>query len=184
MKEAVVVLDMTNDSIAPTARAIDLRLKILDRTAEFLAWARRAGRPVVHVCSSRRATDKWFLKHWEFVNQIWTTGQQPIPSLFDAKSDVIVHKRRYSGFFGSDLEITLRELDVDSLQLIGWSTSLAVATTAIDAWQLGFPTTVVSDLTIAHAWGGHTVDESQKWSLDYIAAMAKAKLVRSDELMQ
>ena len=65
-----------------------------------------------------------------------------------------MHKRRYSGFFGSDLEITLRELDVDSLQLIGWSTSLAVATTAIDAWQLGFPTTVVSDLTIAHAWGG------------------------------
>jgi hypothetical protein len=43
---------------------------------------------------------------------------------------------------------------------------------------------VVSDLTIAHAWGGHTVDESQKWSLDYIAAMAKSRIVRSEELMQ
>ena len=95
-----------------------------------------------------------------------------------------MHKRRYSGFFGSDLELTLRELGVGALQLIGWSTSLAVATTAIDAWQLGFPTTVVSDLTIAHAWGGHTVEENQKWSLDYIAAMAKSKLARSDELMQ
>jgi len=86
--------------------------------------------------------------------------------------------------FDETAESTLRELDVDSLQLIGWSTSLAVATTTINAWQLGFPTTVVSDLTIAHAWGGHTVDENQKWSLDYIAAMAKSKLVRSDELMQ
>ena len=60
----------------------------------------------------------------------------------------------------------------------------AVATTAIDAWQLGFPTTVVSDLTIAHAWGGHTVEENQRWSLDYIAAMAKSKIVRSEELMK
>jgi hypothetical protein len=41
-----------------------------------------------------------------------------------------------------------------------------------------------SDLTIAHAWGGYTVEENQKWSLDYIAAMAKSKIVRSDELMQ
>ena len=64
------------------------------------------------------------------------------------------------------------------------STSLAVATTAIDAWQHGFPTAVVSDLTVAHAWGGHTVEENQKWSLDYIAAMAKSKIVRSDELMK
>ena len=184
MKEAVVVLDMTNDSIAPTARAIDLRLKILEPTAEFLAWARRTGRQVVHVCSSRRATDKWFLKHWEFVNQIWTTGQQPIPSLFDAKSDVIVHKRRYSGFFGSDLDITLRELDVGSLTLLGWSTSLAVLSTALDAWQHGYSTCVVSDLTVAHAWGGHTPQENQQWSLDLIKAFAFSRIATSAELMQ
>jgi nicotinamidase-related amidase len=65
---------------------------------------------------------------------------------------------------------------VDALQLIGWSTSLAAATTAIDAWQLGFPTTVVTDLTVAHAWAGHTVEENQ--------TMAKSRLARSDELMR
>lgn len=184
MREAVLVLDMTQDSIAPEARAVEMRRAILPRTATYLAWARGKGMPVVFVCSARRRTDKWFLKFWELANEIWQPGQQPIPELFRPEQDTVVHKRRYSGFFGSDLELTLRELDVDALQLIGWSTSLAVATTAIDAWQLGFPTTVVSDLTIAHAWGGHTVEENQKWSLDYIAAMAKSKLVRSDELMR
>jgi nicotinamidase-related amidase len=139
--------------------------------------------PIVHVCSARRRTDKWFLKFWELANEIWQSGQQPIPELYQS-ADTIVHKRRYSGFFASDLELTLRELDAGSLQLIGWSTSLAVATTAIDAWQCGFPTTVVSDLTVAHAWGEHGVEENQKWSLDYIAAMAKSKIVRSDELMR
>ena len=184
MSEAVLVLDMTRDSIAPEARAVEMRRAILPRTAAYLAWARGKGMPVVFVCSARRRTDKWFLKFWELANEIWQPGQQPIPELYKPDQDTVVHKRRYSGFFGSDLELTLRELDVGSLQLIGWSTSLAVATTAIDAWQLGFPTTVVSDLTIAHAWGGHTVEDNQKWSLDYIAAMAKSKIVRSDELMQ
>jgi len=184
MSEAVLVLDMTQDSIAPSARAVEKRRAILPRTAAYLAWARGKGMPVVFVCSARRRTDKWFLQFWELANEIWTPGQAPIPELFDAGRDTIVHKRRYSGFFGSDLELTLRELDADALQLIGWSTSLAVATTAVDAWQLGFATTVVSDLTIAHAWGGHTVEETQKWSIEFIAAMAKSRIAQSAELMQ
>ena len=184
MSEAVVVLDMTQDSIAPEARAVDKRRAIMPQVIMYLAWARKKGMPVIHICSARRRTDKWFLKHWELANEIWKPGQQPIPEFYDAAKDTIVHKRRYSAFFGSDLDLTLREMDVNALQLIGWSTSLAVATTAIDAWQHGYPTTVVSDLTIAHAWGGHSVEDNQQWSLDYIAAMAKSRIVRSDELMK
>ena len=184
MKEALVVLDMTRDSIAPEARAVDQRAAILPRTADFLAWGRRSTRPVVFVCSARRRTDRWFLKYWELANEIWRPGQEPIPELYDARSDLIVHKRRYSGFFGSDLDLTLRELEVGALLLVGWSTSLAVATTAIDAWQLGYPTTIVHDLTVSHAWGGQGVEETQAWSLRFIEAMAKSKLATSAELMQ
>jgi len=184
MKEAILVLDMTRDSIAPEARAVEMRRAVLPQVKRYLAWARGKGMPVVFVCSARRRTDKWFLKHWELANEIWKPGQEPIPELYDKDRDLVVHKRRYSGFFASDLDITLRELEVGSLLLIGWSTSLAVATTAVDAWQLGYPTTVVHDLTIAHAWGGHSVDENQKWSLEFIEAMAKSKLATAAALMK
>ena len=184
MSEAVLVLDMTRDSVAPEARAVEKRRAILPRVAAYLGWARGNGMQVVFVCSARRRTDKWFLKHWELANEIWTSGQEPIPELFVQGEDIVVHKRRYSAFFHSDLELTMRELGVDALPLIGWSTSLAVAATAVDAWQLGFPTTVVSDLTIAHAWGGHSVEENQRWSLDFIAAMAKSRIATADELMR
>lgn len=184
MSEAIVVLDMTEDSIAPEARAVEKRKAILPQTARFLAWARGTGRPVVFICSARRKTDKWFLKYWELANEIWKPGQAPIAQLLDAATDTIVHKRRYSAFFDSDLDLTLRELDVDSLILLGWSTSLAVATTALDAWQLGYPTAVAADLTISHAWGGHSVEETQQWSLDFIAAMAKSRITTSAELMK
>lgn len=182
--EAILVLDMTRDSIAPEARAVERRFALLPRTAQFLAWGRRTGRPVVFVCSARRRTDQWFLKYWELANEIWKPGQEPIAELYDKDKDSIVHKRRYSGFFGSDLDLTLRELGAGSLLLCGWSTSLAVATTAIDGWQLGYPTTVVTDLTVAHAWGGHTVDENQKWSLEFIEAMAKSRLATTGDLMK
>lgn len=184
MKEAILVLDMTRDSIAPEARAVEKRKAILPRTAEFLRWGRTSGKPVVFVCSARRKTDKWFLKYWELANEIWKPGQEPIPELYEREKDLVVHKRRYSGFFDSDLDLTLRELDVGSLLLIGWSTSLAVVTTAVDAWQLGYATTVVTDLTIAHAWGGHSVEETQKWSLEFIEAMAKSRLATTAELMK
>ena len=183
-REAILVLDMTQDSIAPEARAVEKRVALLPRTKAFLAWARNSGRPVVFVCSARRRTDKWFLKFWELANEIWQPGQDPIAELYDKDRDTIVHKRRYSGFFGSDLDLTLRELGADSLLLCGWSTSLAVATTALDGWQLGYPTTIVTDLTVAHAWGGHSVDETQKWSLQFIEAMAKSRLATTDELMK
>ena len=182
--EVILVLDMTRDSIAPEARAVDKRLAVLPRAVAFLDWGRRTGRPVVFVCSARRRTDKWFLKFWELANEVWKPGQAPIPELFDAQRDTIVHKRRYSGFYASDLELTLRELGATSLVLFGWSTSLAVATTAIDGWQAGFPTTVVSDLCISHAWGGHSVDETHAWSLQFIEAMAKSRIATAAELMQ
>ncbi len=184
MSEAIIVLDMTRDSVAPEARAVDKRLALLPRTKAFLAWGRDTGRPVVFVCSARRRTDKWFLKYWELANEIWKPGQEPIPELYDAKHDHIVHKRRYSGFFDSDLDLTLRELDVDSLVLFGWSTSLAVATTAIDGWQLGYSTTVVSDLCVSHAWGGYSVEDTQSWSLRFIEAMAKSKIAVASDLMK
>lgn len=184
MSEAILVLDMTRDSVAPEARAVEMRKAILPRTAQFLAWARASGRPVVFVCSARRRTDQWFLKYWELANEIWTPGQDPIPELYAKEKDIVVHKRRYSAFFASDLDLTLRELDVRSLVLLGWSTSLAVVTTAVDAWQHGYPTTVMSDLTVAHAWGGHSVEENQKWSLEFIAAMAKSRIATSAELMK
>ena len=37
MREAVLVLDMTRDSVAPEARAVQMRRAILPRTAAYLS---------------------------------------------------------------------------------------------------------------------------------------------------
>ncbi len=182
MKEAIVVMDMTNDSIAPEARALDLRMNVLKQAGAFLDWGRKTGRPVLHVDSGRLPTDKWFLKHWEGANMLGSQGQRPIPALLK-DGDTVIAKRRYSGFFQSELDLTLREMDVDALIICGWSTSLAVLMTALDAFQHGYKTTIASDLTIAHAWGGRSIEENQQWSLDLIKAFAFSRIATTSELM-
>ena len=82
----------------------------------------------------------------------------------------------YDGSVSDSTWRRLRELGVESLIIIGWSTSLAVMMTALDGWQHGYSTTVLSDLTIAHAWGGHTVEENQQWTLGLIKAMAYSRI--------
>ncbi|MGH2490916.1 MAG: cysteine hydrolase family protein, partial [Candidatus Limnocylindria bacterium] len=45
---------------------------------------------------------------------VGTKGAEIIPELAPARGDVVIPKRRYSGFFGTDLDITLRERGVDT----------------------------------------------------------------------
>ena len=60
--------------------------------------------------------------------------------------DIIVTKKRVSAFSGSDLDVVLRSLGVDSLVLTGISTSGVVLSTLRQAADLDFGLTVLSDL--------------------------------------
>ena len=72
-----------------------------------------------------------------------TKGAEIVPELAPHDGDVVIPKRRYSGFFGTDLDITLRERDVDTLRLVGDCTNICVLYTAADARNLGYAVEVV-----------------------------------------
>ena len=56
-----------------------------------------------------------------------------------------IAKRRYSAFFGTDLEILLKGLRVDTLYLIGGLTDVCIHYTAVDAHQHDYHFKVVTD---------------------------------------
>ncbi len=58
------------------------------------------------------------------------------------EGDFQVYKRRYSAFFGTDLDLTLRELGVTELELVGVCTQICVLYTAADARMLNYNITV------------------------------------------
>ena len=70
-----------------------------------------------------------------------------IPEIHVHEGDLIIPKRRYSGFFQTDLDLTLRELGVTTLLVVGADTNVCVLHTLADAYYLGYETIVVEDAT-------------------------------------
>lgn len=71
-------------------------------------------------------------------------------------SDYFIRKRRYSGFFGTDLEILLKGLKADTLLLVGGMTDVCVHYTFADAHQNDYYCRVAED-----AVGGTTPEAHQ-----------------------
>ena len=66
-----------------------------------------------------------------------------------------ISKRRYSAFFGTDLEILLKGLGVDTLYLIGGLTDVCIHYTAVDAHQNDYHIRVVTDAVAGSSREAH-----------------------------
>lgn len=146
MKRALVVIDMIEDFAhqggalycgASMARIIPVIQRELGR-------ARSAGEPVVYLTDAHLPDDAEF-QMFPAHAIVGTKGAEIVPELAPAPGDVVIPKRRYSGFFGTDLDITLREKGVDTLRLVGYCTNICVLYTAADARNLGYAVEVLAD---------------------------------------
>lgn len=71
-------------------------------------------------------------------------------------NDYLVPKRRYSSFYGTDLEILLKGLKVDTLILVGALTDVCVHYTFVDAHQGDYFCRVIEDCI-----GGSSIEAHQ-----------------------
>ncbi len=69
--------------------------------------------------------------------------------------EYLISKRRYSAFFGTDLEILLKGLGVDTLYMIGGLTDVCIHYTAVDAHQNDYHIRVVTDAVAGSGKAAH-----------------------------
>jgi nicotinamidase-related amidase len=67
------------------------------------------------------------------------------PGLRATPEDIVVTKHRVSAFAGTDLEMILRSQEIDTLVLFGISTSGAVLSTLLDAFDADYRVLVIAD---------------------------------------
>ncbi|TZF92337.1 cysteine hydrolase [Chryseobacterium panacisoli] len=67
------------------------------------------------------------------------------PDLSPDEKDIVITKRRFSAFTGSDLEVVLRGMDIQHLVLTGVSTSGVVLSTVREAADKDYNLTVIED---------------------------------------
>lgn len=68
-----------------------------------------------------------------------------VDGLAPRQDEAVLTKQYASAFFGTPLDTMLRRADVDTVVIVGCSTSGCVRATAVDAVQLGFRPIVVAD---------------------------------------
>jgi nicotinamidase-related amidase len=149
--EALLVMDMQNGIVERFAENAD---SLLEPLAETIADARAAGLPVIYVrVAFREGMPEVSRRNVAFSALAGARAMgedDPVTQIHSAVApepgDVIVTKRRVSAFAGSDLDVVLRSLEVDSLVLTGIATSGVVLSTVRQAADLDFTLTVLRDL--------------------------------------
>lgn len=87
-----------------------------------------------------------------------------------------ISKRRYSAFFGTDLEILLKGLRADTLYLIGGFTDVCIHYTAVDAHQHDYHIRVVTDAVAGSS------PEAHAYALKAIQYLQRDALVTTGEI--
>jgi ureidoacrylate peracid hydrolase len=149
---AVLVIDMLNDFCKPGgAMVLPGYERLLSPQQTVIDAARRSGAAVIFVVDNHRQNvrrDREFLKRTPHcIENTW--GAKVIDELGARPTDLFVIKRRYSAFFSTDLDLTLRDLDIESLIIMGVVTNICVRSTVHDAFFLGYKVIVPEDCVAA-----------------------------------
>lgn len=145
---ALVVIDMQKGILAmptihPTAKVLAnvVRLAAAFRAKELPVFLVRVG---------------WAPGGADALKTRTQTGPPPLnrpPDFFeyadelnaDPARDILVHKRQWGAFYGTDLDLHLRRRGITNIVLCGISTSIGVESTARDAWERSYNLTFAAD---------------------------------------
>ena len=79
-------------------------------------------------------------------NCIEGSGGEAIDKSLTVKDeDYVIQKRRYSAFFGTDLDLVLREHDIKNVIVVGTKTNCCIRATVNDAYHLDYNVYVVRE---------------------------------------
>lgn len=133
-----------------------------------------AGVPVIYCCDQHIPGLDRELALW---GDHGIRGQMELfPEIDRHPDDLVVPKRRYSGFFQTDLDLTLRELGVTCVVAVGADTNICVLHTLADAYFLGYDSVVVEDATTTYLCG------TQEGALEHCAKCYGSRIVSVADL--
>lgn len=144
---ALLVVDMLNEFLSEGGVMPFSRGRAIVPTLQtVISFCRERGIPVIYVNESHRPgfDDSQFKKRGvHCIAGSW--GAQVIEELKPEPGDHIVPKRRYSGFYDTDLDTLLRTLGVKRLIVTGCVTNICVRSTVHDAFFRGYEVMVPRD---------------------------------------
>ena len=177
----LMIIDMQYDFLAENAPVKNPGgMDIVPNIQKMKKWAYENDIPVIYtqeMHNSKKTDFGMELERNEPEHCIeGTKGVEIIEELKPEERDYVVIKRRYSGFYLTDLEIIMKGLKKNTLILTGVSTNVCVFATVLDAHQRDMRNIVLSDCVAGTSVELH---EAFLKNIDYIYG----DVVTSDELI-
>ena len=180
MKKALLVVDYTVDFVADEGALTcgkpgqAIEEKICTLTEEFLADDELVVMPVdLHEAEDTFHPEaKLFPPH----NIRGTAGRNLYGRLADVynkhQNQIIwMDKTRYSAFAGTNLELLLRERNIEEIHIVGVCTDICVLHTAVDAYNKGFEIFIHEKGVASFDQAGH------EWALRHFATTLGAHIL-------
>lgn len=170
-RAALVIIDMENGFVLPgSGNCIKGAYATIPKCAAAARAARKKGIPVFFVKRVYRTdgsdVELTRYKSWKDVGRTCTPGssgvnsQEFVKGLEPQPGDYTIIKPRWSAFFGTELDLVLRRLDIRTVVIAGATTPNCIRTTCYDALALEYMAVVLTDCTSSNT------DEIQKSNLE------------------
>lgn len=184
MRPAVLVVDMLKDFFGGgmtdpigCERAASVIQPICDLTEK----ARMHGVPIVYVNDSFCSAEAEVDAHIRIMGRhavIGTVGHEVVDELRPQGCDFIVDKKVYDGFYGTRLDMLLRELKVTDVIVTGIWINCCVFHTVMGAWCRRYGTILPLDCSEAKVQAG------KDWAAAYMQHYYTTHLTDSKTLIQ
>lgn len=182
-RTALVLIDLQNSFLHPDGGnyypAVDT---IVPNLMRLLGHARERGRLIVHVADRHRPGVPDFESRklpghcveGEFDAEFFAGFGPAIPT---PPNEITIVKRRFSAFFGTDLDTMLRENGIERLVVAGVKTNVCVRATIQDGFGLGYRCLLARAATNSNranleAASAEDIDRYMGWSVSLADAEA------------
>jgi len=199
-KKALLVIDMLNDFLLEGAPLkVPKGREIVSALKRRIEEARKEGIPIIYICDSHDEDDEEF-KVWPPHAISGTKGAEIIKELKPEEKDYIIRKpdsfgvrtllfrcflsrrgkrkrtfiirkKRYSGFFETNLDETLEKLGIEGLIITGLVTNICILYTTADAVMRRYEVTVPKDSIAA------LNEDEGRFALNQMENILKAKVI-------
>ncbi len=150
MKPAIIIVDMLEDNYGDRSDKDREEERIVPNVRDFLKTCRGCSIPIIFACDSYLEGDFIFGGRMKPHAIRGSVGARVLDDLEPQQVDTVLPKRRFSAFFKTDLDQTLRTWHIDTVAVCGITTHFCVLATAFDAICHDFHTVILEDLCASH----------------------------------
>ncbi|MFH1079033.1 MAG: isochorismatase family cysteine hydrolase [Pseudomonadota bacterium] len=153
MKPAIIVIDMLEDSFSEEHRnpVTSFAKAIVPNINRLTDIARSKSIPVIFSMDSFMHGDFIFRGKMREHSIRGTKGAGLYQGLSHTDKDICSHKRRFSAFFKTDIDQTLRLFNVDTVVLTGINSHWCVLSSALDALSNDFRAYIIEDCSASYS---------------------------------